>query len=102
MNKVYFHFIINLTASVLLFEPKMVQLVSDLINQFFHRLLYFCIDVSSGYEGGLGDVAVEVLHMLLTYLMLQPNEDLCVPQDNMHNFLCILQRGIVYLQYLYL
>ena len=51
--------------------------------------------MSSGYEGGLGDVAIEVLHMLLSYLIQHSQEDFSVSKENLNAFISILRRGII-------
>ena len=61
-----------------------------------YMYLYVIIaDMSSGYEGGLGDVAIEVLHMLLSYLIQHSQEDLSVSKENLDAFISILRRGIL-------
>ena len=51
-------------------------------------------DLSSGLEGG-GDVAIEVLHMLLTYLMQHTEEETGVSKDTIDAFVQSLRRGSV-------
>ena len=50
--------------------------------------------MSSGFEGGLGDIAVEVLHLLLSYL-LQCSEDETggISPDTVEGFVQVLRRG---------
>lgn len=49
-------------------------------------------DLSSGLEGGLGDVAIEVLHMLLTYLIQHTEEETGVSKDTIDAFVQSLRR----------
>lgn len=50
-------------------------------------------DMSSGFEGGLGDVAIEVLHMLLSYLLQHSEDELGMPSDIIEAFIQVLRRG---------
>ena len=57
-------------------------------------------DMSSSLEGGLGDVAIEVLHRLLFHLLLSPEEEVGVPRESIEAFVQTLRRGIhMYLLY---
>ena len=50
-------------------------------------------DLSSGLEGGLRDVAIEVLHLLLSYLLQNPEEEVGVTRENIDAFVQVLRRG---------
>ena len=50
-------------------------------------------DMSSSLEGGLGDVAIEVLHRLLFHLLLSPEEEVGVPRESIEAFVQTLRRG---------
>ena len=56
----------------------------------------FCVgaDMSSSLEGGLGDVAIEVLHRLLSHLLLSPEDEVGVAKDSVDAFVQTLRRGI--------
>ncbi len=43
--------------------------------------------MSSGLEGGFNDLAIEVLHMLLSYLILGSAEEIGVPPDSLQTFI---------------
>ena len=49
-------------------------------------------DLSSGLEGGFGDLAIEVLHMLLSHLILNQHEDVGVSPDSLQTFMETLRR----------
>ena len=51
-------------------------------------------DLSGGQEGGLTDVAIEVLHKLLTHVIHAPKEQVGVGDDQVNAFLDTLKRGI--------
>ena len=57
--------------------------------------------MSSSFEGGLGDVAVEVLHLLLSYL-LQRSEDETggISADTVESFVQVLRRGKLFHAYI--
>ena len=44
------------------------------------------LDFSSGLEGGLAEVAIEVLHLLLSHLLESPEEDVGVNKDSVETF----------------
>jgi hypothetical protein len=50
-------------------------------------------DVGGGPEGGLTDVAIEVLHLLLTYLLYTPQKDVGIGEDQKQAFLNTLRKG---------
>ena len=50
-------------------------------------------DSSSGQEGGLNDVAIEVLHQLLLYVVHGPQEQVGLGEDQINAFLDSLRRG---------
>ena len=52
-------------------------------------------DLSSGQEGGLTDVAIEVLHKLLMHVIYAPKDQVGVGDDQVTAFLDTLRRGIV-------
>lgn len=43
-------------------------------------------------EGGFGDLAIEVLHILLSHLILSPEEEVGVPPENIQTFIATLRR----------
>ena len=49
-------------------------------------------DLSSGLEGGFGDLAIEVLHILLSHLILDPEEEVGVSSDSVQTFIETLRR----------
>lgn len=49
--------------------------------------------MNSSLEGGLGDVAIEVLHRLLSHLLLSPEEVVGVSKENIDAFVQTLRRG---------
>ena len=49
--------------------------------------------MSSGFEGGLGDVAIEVLHMLLSYILQHTEDELGIIPDSVEAFVQALRRG---------
>ena len=49
--------------------------------------------MSSSLEGGLGDVAIEVLHRLLSHLLLSPEDEVGVAKDSVDAFVQTLRRG---------
>ena len=51
--------------------------------------------MSSSLEGGLGDVAIEVLHRLLSHLLLSSEEEMGVARDSIDAFVQTLRRGTV-------
>ena len=48
--------------------------------------------MSSSLEGGLGDVAIEVLHRLLSHL-LSPEDEVGVARESIDAFVQTLRRG---------
>ena len=50
-------------------------------------------DVSSGQEGGLNDIAIEVLHLLLSHLLQSPPKEVGVHADQLSAFVTALRRG---------
>ena len=62
----------------------------DLISFINH---FFLLDLSSGFEGGLGDVAIEVLHMLLSYILQHTEDELGIMPDSVEAFVQDLRRG---------
>ena len=46
----------------------------------------FSVDLSSGLEGGLAEVAIEVLHLLLSHLLERPEEEVGVNSDAIETF----------------
>ncbi len=58
-----------------------------------HAHVFLISDLSSGYEGGLSDVAIEVLHLLLSYLLQHSEEEIGIPQETLEAFVNILRRG---------
>ena len=55
--------------------------------------LFLHIDVGGGLEGGLTDVAIEVLHVLLTYLLYTPQKEVGIGEDQKQAFLTTLRKG---------
>lgn len=51
------------------------------------------VDVSGGQEGGLTDVAIEVLHLLLSHLLYTPQKDVGIGEDQIQAFLNTLRKG---------
>lgn len=49
--------------------------------------------MGGGPEGGLTDVAIEVLHLLLTYLLYTPQKDVGIGEDQKQAFLNTLRKG---------
>lgn len=49
--------------------------------------------MSSSLEGGLGDVAIEVLHRILSHLLLSSEEAVGVSKENIDAFVQTLRRG---------
>jgi CCR4-NOT transcription complex subunit 1 len=49
-------------------------------------------DLGSGFEGGLGDVAIEVLHMLLCHILQHTEDQLSIPSDTVELFIQALRR----------
>ena len=49
--------------------------------------------MSSSLEGGLGDVAIEVLHRLLSHLLLSPEDEVGVARESIDAFVQTLCRG---------
>jgi len=49
-------------------------------------------DLSSGLEGGLGEVGIDVLHMLLTYLLQGSEEEVGVSRESIDAFVQTLRR----------
>lgn len=49
-------------------------------------------DMSSGFEGGFGDTAIEVLHLLLSHLLQGSEEDVGVSQESINTFVDTLRR----------
>ncbi len=52
----------------------------------------FSTDLSSGFEGGFGDTAIEVLHLLLSYLLQGSEEEVCVAKESVNTFVQTLRR----------
>lgn len=52
----------------------------------------FILDLSSGLEGGFGDLAIEVLHILLSHLILNPEEEVGVSFESIQTFIETLRR----------
>lgn len=50
--------------------------------------------MSSNLEGGLGDVAIEVLHRLLSHLLLSSEEEVGVSRESINAFVQTLRRGL--------
>lgn len=50
------------------------------------------VDLSSGLEGGFGDLAIEVLHVLLSHLILHSEEEIGVSSVNVETFVETLRR----------
>jgi CCR4-NOT transcription complex subunit 1 len=49
-------------------------------------------DMTSSLEGGLGDVAIEVLHRLLSHLLLSPEDEVGVARESIDAFVQTLRR----------
>lgn len=59
-----------------------------------HVYMYcMCVDMSSSLEGGLGDVAIEVLHCLLSHLLRSPEDEVGVAKESIDAFVQTLRRG---------
>ena len=56
------------------------------------EILSTVTDLSSGLEGGFGDLAIEVLHMLLSHLILKSEEEMGVCAENVQTFIETLRR----------
>ena len=54
---------------------------------------FFRPDMSSSLEGGLGDVAIEVLHRLLSHLLLSSEEEVGLSKESIDAFVQTLRRG---------
>ena len=52
----------------------------------------FSVDLSSGLEGGFGDLAIEVLHLLLSHLILRSEEETNVSAESVQKFVETLRR----------
>lgn len=50
------------------------------------------LDLSSGLEGGFSDLAIEVLHILLSHLILNPEEEVGVSSESVQTFIETLRR----------
>ena len=50
-------------------------------------------DLSSGLEGGLGEVGIDVLHMLLTHLLQGSEEETGMSRESVETFVETLRRG---------
>ena len=50
-------------------------------------------DLSSGLEGGLGEVGIDVLHMLLAHLLQGSEEETGMSPENIETFVQTLRRG---------
>ncbi len=50
------------------------------------------LDLSSGLEGGFGELAIEVLHVLLSHLILIPEEEVGVSAESTQTFIETLRR----------
>ena len=58
-------------------------------------LLPRALDLSSGLEGGLTDVAIEVLHILLSHLLQNSGgEEMGMSRENIDTFVQTLRRGV--------
>ena len=55
--------------------------------------VFFHPDMSSSLEGGLGDVAIEVLHCLLSHLLLSSEEEVGLSKESIDAFVQTLRRG---------
>ena len=55
--------------------------------------------MSSSLEVGLGDVAIEVLHHLLSHLLLSSEEEVGVSKESIDAFVQTLRRGNTGLAY---
>ena len=51
-----------------------------------HSLSLSLSDFSSGLEGGLAEVAIEVLHLLLSHLLESPHEEVGVNKEAIETF----------------
>lgn len=58
-----------------------------------HSACFNIVDLSSGFEGGLSDVAIEVLHLILSHLLQHTEEEIGIPQETLEAFMNILRRG---------
>ena len=54
----------------------------------------FILDVGGVQEGGLTDVAIEVLHRLLTHVVHGPRDQVGVGDDQVTAFLETLKKGV--------
>lgn len=54
----------------------------------------FILDVGGVQEGGLTDVAIEVLHRLLTHVVHGPRDQVGVGDDQVTAFLETLKKGM--------
>ncbi len=54
--------------------------------------MFLYADLSSGFEGGFGDTAIEVLHLLLSYLLHGSEEEVGVGKGNIDTFVETLRR----------
>ena len=51
-----------------------------------HTHLLTLLDFSSGLEGGLAEVAIEVLHLLLSHLLESPEDEVGVNKEAVETF----------------
>ena len=58
-----------------------------------HKILCLLLDLSSGLEGGLGDMPIEVLHIILSHLLQSSEDEVGVSRESTETFVEILRRG---------
>ncbi|XP_064398380.1 CCR4-NOT transcription complex subunit 1-like [Halichondria panicea] len=82
-------FALGLTSST---DPEMSSHASQYLRSKLPELVRSYSDLSSGFEGGFGDTAIEVLHLLLSYLLQGSEEEVCVAKESVNTFVQTLRR----------
>lgn len=85
----------KITCFVCLFICLFTLLAAQFIKQKLPDLLrsYIDADVSGNQEGGFQDIAIEVLHLLLSHLLFGQKGAFGVGQEQIDAFLKTLRRG---------
>jgi CCR4-NOT transcription complex subunit 1 len=75
-------------------DPELRTEASQFLKNKLPDLLrsYTDIDVGSGQEGGLNDIAIEVLHLLLSHLLQSPSDEVGVHAEQLSAFVTALRR----------
>ena len=89
------YFTLYILMIVLLVKLIAIQWIVVLFKIWWFNSFINCsfVDLSSGFEGGLGDVAIEVLHMLLSYILQHTEDELGIIPDSVEAFVQALRRG---------